>query len=218
MIDAVKHMQTMKTAVRLGRKPRPYLYEQFNLIFSYVNQSTYVRSIAARILNALIQTFNRKNKLLTYIVVMSEKDILDNIGYFESGTPYIIKRIVNWLTREINRAVNSRISDLIRKNPGAVRSCPYVIWIQLFQRPESEDNIKNHINSYWQEFNLAMNNAICKYRDHHTISITSIETQHFNGSGDLTALGYEKLWKEIDFRMKQFDRGDIDLKPTNTAR
>ena len=212
LVSALPPLQAMKTASQLQCKPIPYVYEQFNITFAYVNQTSYVRSIAAWILNALIQTFNRKNKLPMYIIMIPDKDIWDNIGYFQEGTSLIIKKVLGWLAREINGTINGRINNLSAKNPGAVRSSPYIIWVQMFAR-HGTDCVSNHIYSHKRQFNDILLSMISKYRDHRTIEITSLEQQHFDGHGELTALGYEKFWKEVDFRIKQFDRGDIDLKP-----
>ena len=213
LLGAITQLQAMKSAAKIERKLIPYMYEQFNVIFAYVNQTSYVRSTAARALNAMTATFNRKNKLPTYILFMLDRDLLENIGYLEHGVSHVIKKILGWLTREVNHTINARISDLIRKNPGTVRSTPYVIWIQMFQRPEAQNCLGDYYNRHRPDFNDMLLNLISKYRDHRMIEITSLEKHHFNDQGDLNAQGYEKTWKEVDFRLKQFDRGDIDLRP-----
>ena len=83
----------------------------------------------------------------------------------------------------------------------------------MFQRPEVQNSLGDYYNRHRPDFNDMLLNLISKYRDHHTIEITSLEKHHFNDQGDLNAQGFEKMWKEVDVRLKQFDRGDIDLRP-----
>ena len=113
LVSTLHSFQTMRTAARLNWKPVPYIYEQFNVTFAYINQTTYIRSTAARILNALIETLNRKNKLPTYIVIVVNKDLLANIGYFQNSITGIIERMVNWLVRKIHRMINIRVNNLL---------------------------------------------------------------------------------------------------------
>ena len=98
------------------------------------------------------------------------------------------------------------------KKPSAVRATPYVIWVQMIPRPPHRQPVEDNTITYCKQFNATLVDALTRYRDHKTINITSVEKQHFDSNGSFTAEGQEQFWKEIDFHLKQFNRGDIDLK------
>ena len=62
MVTKIHAFQTLRAANCIERRSIPYVYQQFNVSFGYINQAPTISSTAARMINGLVDNFNRKKK------------------------------------------------------------------------------------------------------------------------------------------------------------
>ena len=64
------------------------------------------------------------------------------------------------------------------------------------------------------KFNSILEECICDGRtDAHYIMSINVRAQEYHHSGDLTSIGREEFWKEVNRAMQKFDNDEISLRP-----
>ena len=130
----------------------------------------------------------------------------------------VLGRNVEWLTRNIERVITTRMEDLIAKHPGAVSGNTRVIWIRMLSRPSHAFNQfhpdANRANVLGQrrKFNTVLEDVIAVMKYTHIMELTSLGPSDFDRLGNPTARGLFNFWKEIDKKLRKFDKGEIELK------
>ena len=71
------------------RAVMPYLYEFYNVFGFTQLASSGVRSVLARVINSLIEGLNERPQLPRYVVVMLDKDVIDEIDVWEPESAMI---------------------------------------------------------------------------------------------------------------------------------
>ena len=213
MVTKIPALQTMRSANRLERKDEPYIYKQFNVRFAYTNLANTDTSTISRISNGLIKQLNRKKKLPTYLVFLLDYDILRNIEEIEDkelNVTHIIDEQLGWLFKKVQRSIDIRIEQLIKKCPGAVRINPTFIWVQMIDWPSTYQN--KAVMEWRRRYNRILLETMDKYHDQKDIKVTSLShKQHYHANGILSVEGCEQMWKEIDGKIRRIDMGqDID--------
>ena len=115
---------TYKTLINQAQRKKdvapPYIHEQFNVISYYKQFSTGVRRCAARIINALFEGLNERDRLPCYLVIIPDKDLISDIDVFEFGASRIITDVLQWMLKEINMFLHRKRLEILDKKPGAV--------------------------------------------------------------------------------------------------
>ena len=140
-------LQKMKSEAVLHSEPPPYLYQIYNLSAWYTSALSDLKPLIVRFLNSMIEAMNRKKHphLPKYILMMPDKDLLQNTKIPKTGIKAFLRIIMQWWVTQTFRALNNRRENLKSKHTGAVSADPtQVIWIKMFPRPISvnEDLIK----------------------------------------------------------------------------
>ena len=208
-------LQGLKTQKIMLKKPPPYIYEYFNTFGFITCNGTSQRNILARLLNALIEAFNRREKLPRYIVVILDKNLIEAAvqANFDYGITKMLSKWVNWFSNMIDRHVEIRKQELLNKRPGAVESDPKIIWIKMLDRPHvQKPNPRFKVQSLKGKFNELIDDIVSAKRNNHFMSISSVEyLRHFTNGGELNQMGALQYWKEFDYYFKKFDRKEISL-------
>ena len=101
-----------RTAAQVHKKPRPYIYENFNVNSHYASSSRWVDSALARIINGVIQGLNEDNKRIPkYIIFIIDKDLLESLKYCDFGIHKLLKGTMQWLFNETNKHMEARRED-----------------------------------------------------------------------------------------------------------
>ena len=200
------------------KKSPPYLYESFNL-FSFITYDNRVsRNILTRILNAMIEGFNRREHLPKYVLLVLDKNLIEaatehyNTDY---GIKEMLSKWVTWIWKMLDRLIEIRKQDLFAKRPGAVGSKdPKVIWIKMIDRPHVlRPDPRFKVLSIRPKFNDAIDEITQNKRNNFCLGIDSLEARHFGPNGELNDFGSLQYWKELDYYFKKFDRREIPLPP-----
>ena len=212
-------LQDLKT--QLTRKPTPandqlHIYQFYNVVLYFASAASRVKSLLARVLNSVIEGLNNKERLPKYVVVLLDKDLIENLDYFDYGIAEVLDECVYWLVKEINKAFETRRDDLRSKRAGALGTAtePCIIWLAMIQHPIVNDGRMKEIYSKRGKFNRALKDAVCKFRYHHIMYTENmVECGHFDQIGKLTLKGKQEMWCEVIHQIKLFDLEQIYLKP-----
>ena len=93
----------MKLQAKRDKKfPDLYIQEYYNPRFYYSNVG--IKSAAARIVNALIEALNERDRLPKFVIVFMDRDILMNIDWYdtEADPIEVMQEMVGWVSRQFD--------------------------------------------------------------------------------------------------------------------
>ena len=99
--DIFSALQDLRSKARVAKKNPPYLYEYYNVFGYYSTKSSGTRHTIGRILNALIVGLNTHDRLPRYVVLMLDKDLIDDINVFSDEAEDEIVECISWLFRQM---------------------------------------------------------------------------------------------------------------------
>ena len=90
----------------------------------------------ACLLNALIHGLSENRKHLPgTIVIIPDWDIVKNLDKISYGISQVLEIILNWLIKEIDRAIQTSKDDLLKQKAGTIRyGDPRILWIKMINR------------------------------------------------------------------------------------
>ena len=95
----------------------------------------------ARVYNALVEALNEKVRLPKYILIILDKDAIEGVMYriFDCGFKVVFREAIEWLIRNIEKALAMRKEDLRNKKPCALSTSaePRLIWVTFLIRPHN---------------------------------------------------------------------------------
>ena len=209
----------MKTDAIATKKPILYIYEYYN-IFSWTQSPVSIeRSVIAKIINSFTDGLNKIHRVPKYLVVIPDKDIIDGmVSDFQAEGS--IDQQLQWLINNIQKVIARRREDLKDKRSGALACSfePMVIWVKMIERPQVANAPIKYVRAWNLKdvFNNILENNLLAYHYMYIVDIKSMfENQHlyFLPDGRLSDAGKVQFWKELDFKIKKFNRRQLDLKP-----
>ena len=209
--DAFPSLQRLKSTATMLKKPPPYICEQFNVSIHTMKKHL-VRPILPRILNTVIEGMNKTTKLPSFIVLVLDKDLIEQLGTFEYGMKQMLEDGLKWLMKHIRRSIDIRIDDIMQKRPGAILFTPRVVWIKMINRPFTSnhpDDLRVKTMSWRKKFNDIIDQILSSQEKTHILQIASVmEYPHKNYDrlGNLSYEGKVQFWKELDHYLKKLDR------------
>ena len=171
-----------------------------------------MRSGLARIVNALTEGFNKKDRLPTYIVLIIDRDMIKFMNFFNYGINQMLRDGLHYISRQLQRMIHTRMEDLTSKRPGAILASPRIIWVKMINRPKMDfhpEGTFNNTIALRAKFNDMIDEVIPAYEKTHVVSISSVMdnvVQNFTSLGELTPAGKSVYWKELDHHCKKIDR------------
>ena len=119
---------------------------------------------------------------------------------------------LHYIIKQFDLFIDRRQTDLLDKKPGAAaEELPKLIWVRMLKRPSNTGvsifELRNKFNSILEEHLLDG-----RAEDHHIMSI-EVNLTEYDLQGNLTSIGKELFWKEVDRAMRKFDRKQIPLHP-----
>ena len=191
--------------------PVPFIFKQFNIRAFYTNKG--FRTGINILLDPLAEALNKYHKLLKYMLVVPDKDLLSHLKW-DNGISVEIGASLHYLVKQQDLYLQRRKRELAQKKPGALIADDYpkIIWIRMLKRPQNLVNgtvftHRRKFNSILKERLLDGNAAV-----HHIMSI-DIQQQDFDIGGNLTPGGKTTFWNEVNRAMQKFDADTITLRP-----
>ena len=198
------------------RNTEVYLQQSYNLCTYFENPTSMERNAITRILNSLAAALNERIRLPKFVIMFPDIDILSTIHYYEFAMPLTFHICLEWLFKQVDHFFAGRRDNLRRIRPGSVGAETRFIWVMAVNRPA----IKNHPDRNYNKvvtnrgsFNEVLNDLVAETRCMHAVEIEFKEPQFFDTFGNLSAMGKEYLWRELDYIFKRFDKHEINLKP-----
>ena len=151
-----------------------------------------------RICFALAKGLNDKSKLLKYIIIVLDDDIIQMVSYDQQGVLGLYGRLLEFLVDEIQRMIRERKAALPAK---AVKfTYPTFYWVAAPTNRalrKAESRIK---------FNLCLDSVLKKQSNMHMLKFKDHwledDNELFTHNGKISEYGYFKYWKAIDASFK----------------
>ena len=211
-------LQGLKTQALIMKKSLPYVYDYFNLFGFFTSDVQFHRNILSRVQNAILEAFNRRERLPRCIILVLDKDLIAAAinAHFDCGIKKVMIKWTSWITNLVEKLVDIRREQLMDKKAGAVAgSDPKIIWVKMITRPfVNQCDARFPVLSLRNKFNGILEDLAHMKRNVHILEVNALEEErHFSPAGQLNQFGAMQFWKEVDYHIKRFDRREVDLKP-----
>ena len=111
---------SMRNRAYAKRRQPPYLYEFYNVSGHFQMRLSAVKGVT-RLYNALIEALNaQKFRLPKYIVMVPDKDLIEQINFYSFGASSVISATLQWLVHQMELTVERKEEKIIEKRPGAL--------------------------------------------------------------------------------------------------
>ena len=209
--DSVGMFTAMKNrAVRKGTT-KPYLFDWFNISSYHTQLAT--RGIS-RTLMPFIEALNENVRLLKYIMMIPDKDMIVAMKNRNFASSQVMGGILHYIIKKMDLLIERRCNDITEICSGALLdNHPKIVWVGMLRRGKSADGKKHEIFSLRRKFNSMLEERLLEARESHHIISIDVPTDEFDLLGNLSPSGKIKFWREIDRDMTKFDNGLITLKP-----
>ena len=222
--DIFHTLQVAKSDAKVGNAALPYLYEQYN-ITCWNDGVLSPRPVITRILNSLIDGLNDKTnlwKLLKYFIMIMDWDIIIGTELHNFGIVTILKEQIKWLVTQLMKTANRRRDEIKTRRASALSTSfePQFIWVKMIERLYITNPKYKRVMSLRKRFNKILECVLSAIIYSYILKVESTSTHSgfFNDKGELTQLGQEQFWSEINKKMHLFDRHDIDLLTFNSNK
>ena len=84
-----------------------------------------------KLFNSIIEGLNESNILSDYILLLPDRDIILQLEHFHLGIGFVIEQCLNWLAKQLDRALSSRKDALLKRSPGSVGQDTKIIWVDM---------------------------------------------------------------------------------------
>ena len=194
------------------------MYNYYNVFGFYTLRSTGNKHAIGRLLNSLIVGLNTRSRLPRLVVLVINKDIIEDVGIYEDSFHAIdvIAENVSWLFHQMEILFRRKRIDLTDKKPGAVYSKdPKVIVMEMIKCPMQfpHDSIMDGVLSLRTKFNSLLNDAACHFGFNRMYIEKCNSEFQFDRMGYLNNEGMDVFWREVDQLLEMFDCDEIKLLP-----
>ena len=189
----------------------PFIYDQFN-VRCFTSNPVNTKPVMVKLVNCLIKALNELEKLPKIIAVIPDWDILKDIDYCSYGVVEMITKVLQWIIREMSRAVKSKIDRLKQLKPGAVEENePKIIWVRMINRLSSYDQTL----TIRRKFNNVLENLLAREKNTYLMDLHPAVNNAalFSKPNSLNEEGTFAYWKEFDECIKLFEDNKLLLIP-----
>ena len=199
----------------------PFMSEYYNVMGDYKLMPGGATQVIGRMINTLIHVINKRQKLPKYLIVIPDKDVVNDVDVFEEDSHIIIQELTRWLVRQIDMIVRRKKLELLQIKPGALTGyTPKIIYVHMLRQAGaySEESKIFGVCSLRAKFNDALNNAVSK-SDQYILTINSCNTyDHYDHHGGLSQKGKLAFWHKMDDLIERFEKDKVKLRPTPVQR
>ena len=197
-------------AVANDTKP-PYLFSNYN-VSTFTTGDKQIKNPMVKIVNGLIEAFNKYHTMPRFIIIIPDWDILKYINFYKFGASKFIGTMVDWLITEVSSAVDDKKAEMKTRRPGSVVSLePKLIMIKMIDRPGTSDVLESR-----EKYNAVLEEALFQTKKMYIMDINAsldFYRADFEVTSNLNFTGRKKYWAEFDAQLADFDQQKIKLKP-----
>ena len=199
-----------RTAAQVHKKPRPYLFEQYNVTSYYASSTRLVTSTLARIINGLIEGLNNEEnkRLPKFVIFIVDKDVLESLKYCDYGVQRLIHGVLQWIINEAQKLLETRREDLRNRREGAVAltTPTNFIWVKMLERPGFCQSFGRNFLSLAWKFNSTLQSFFKENEIQTSLIDITIDKTDFTINGDLTSGGRYNFWKKFLEHFRRIDK------------
>ena len=141
---------------------------------------------------------------------MLDRDLILQTDFFQPAVIFVLERELEWLFKNIDRALESCREALIAKNIGSVEGETKILWIQMLKHPFIKFHPFPNYNSVVEmclKFNRLLQQEVKKSCYALTIDLDiEFSMENFDSFGNLTFGGKVKFWRYINAEFMKFDK------------
>ena len=205
--------ETNSATVNPQPKANMFLYKNFNVHTFYANLST--RGLN-RYIFPFVEALNARHKLPKYILIAPDKDMIQKFLDKGFGRSLVMGACLNYIINKLDMYIQRRRTDLADKCPGATapEDFPLFIWVRMLKWPYILGDTATSIFSLRPKFNSILEDQILLSKDNsHRIMSINVSLDQFDRHGNLTTIGKNNFWHEVDRTMAKLNAGEIKLLP-----
>ena len=129
-------------------------------------------NILAHLLDAFIDGMNRKAILPKHILVMLDRDMINQFEKFDTDFTRQFQCNVKWFATQMDHLLEARKDILQQRRPGALQpdTYPTIVWIEMFDHPfRSGDPAFDLMN----KFNKALNDVATHHKNYRILEVNT---------------------------------------------
>ena len=196
----------------------PYIYQYYNIRRFTIDLFSKTANMMANVVNALIEAINEKTKLLRFVVVVPDADILRFINFFSTCVSMITGKCLNWIINCMERIIDARKNEFRKKKPGSIApNEPKIIWVKMLDRPNKEFN---DLLSVRDKYNSILEDLLSTRCNHYIMDVNEevCHPLHYTFHNTLNDRGKNVFWEIIDCQIEEFDYHKAILRPQAIIR
>ena len=194
-------LETMLQQARMNNDAQKFYLKKYYNVAGFFDTTGIIKEGLARVVNAMIEGVNTKHKLPRFMVVILDKDVIEDLNFFEFGSYKALAEVTNWLTIQISIVIQRKKLELNAKKLGVVYSGdPKVIYVQMLRQTEmyKQGSHMQQVCKLRPKFNESLNQAVARL-DQNLLHIRSCDAEsHFDDRGNLSLKGKHAFWHKID--------------------
>ena len=150
------------------------------------------------------------------IVLVLDKDIIDDVGIYDDDAEDEIGRCLDWLFRKIKTAIRRKRMEMIEKKPGAVYDTdPRIMLVDMIRQPFEfpVSSTMHGAMTLRRKFNTMLNDAANHFGFNHMYIEACTREAQYDLMGNPNNEGKVDFWEEINNLIKKFDKKKLKLLP-----
>ena len=208
-----------KNQAVVDKVSKPYIFEYYNVTPFYKSSASFTRSTLARLHNKVLEGLNDPETLLPkYILMLPDKDLIEQASHAGFGCKGIFKRILFWLASNINRAMEIRIDELRQKRAGSLHHIPKFVWVKMLVRPFISQTHKGFVFAQCHTFNMILSSTVNKFNNMVIIQFDLLDDGDlFDLQGNLAVAGKSQFCRELNCQIRQLDHSSPTAHSNSSA-
>ena len=174
------------------------------------------KNCIARVINSLIEAFNKRKRLPCFLVILLDKDVIEDVDPFCTDWN-VLHKLINWLAKQLDIFVKRCCLEITERRPWAILTMdPKVIFIKMICRVDyyPQKSRLEKVCIHRAKFNDILNDVAAK-RTQLVMNVMGCNSHdHFENTGGLSPKGKIDFWFEVDELLEKFDRNQIKLLPS----
>ena len=195
----------MRNSALVNKINPPYVFEYYNVFGYMMNANNGTRRTVAHILNAAIEGLNSRERLPHFIVVIIDKDIIEDINMFDHKAGEAISQNLRWLMRQVNTYIKRKCLEILDKKPGAIYGGdPKIIYISVIKQAIvfPRESRMESVVALCHKFNKILNEEV-EANKALILNVESCTREHFDFFGRLNARGKFTFWSEVNYLLQR---------------
>ena len=112
--------ESMMQQSQMNNDCEPFYMNKYHNVMGFFDEKEVIPEGMARIINSLLEVINTRQRLPRFLLIAIDKDVIQDLDFYEFDSFMALEEVVTWLTRQINIIIRRKKLELNAKKPGAV--------------------------------------------------------------------------------------------------